>query len=161
MNDVPLLRHRHATPQCLKRLNTRFSTHPTLLSTPKKNAPKNATATITTNVVTITSCRVGHVTWRSSTRTSCRNSPQRFGCSLIRSHSAPVRDSGASPDIAFNRSACNAIELYYLLPFGLAGEEGFEPPHPVLETGGLPLNLLPFTLSSRCSGYEGFTRTIA
>src|SRR5579864_3812428 len=25
----------------------------------------------------------------------------------------------------------------------LAGEEGFEPPHPVLETGGLPLNLLP------------------
>jgi hypothetical protein len=26
----------------------------------------------------------------------------------------------------------------------LAGEEGFEPPHPVLETGGLPLNLLPF-----------------
>src|ERR1700674_2778630 len=32
-------------------------------------------------------------------------------------------------------------------PLGLAGEEGFEPPHPVLETGGLPLNLLPFTLS--------------
>src|ERR1700683_5314240 len=29
-------------------------------------------------------------------------------------------------------------------PSGLAGEEGFEPPHPVLETGGLPLNLLPF-----------------
>src|SRR5665213_1530086 len=27
--------------------------------------------------------------------------------------------------------------------FSLAGEEGFEPPHPVLETGGLPLNLLP------------------
>src|ERR1700687_5396092 len=25
----------------------------------------------------------------------------------------------------------------------MAGEEGFEPPHPVLETGGLPLNLLP------------------
>jgi hypothetical protein len=41
-------------------------------------------------------------------------------------------------------------------PFGLAGEEGFEPPHPVLETGGLPLNLLPFTLSSRVSGREGF-----
>jgi hypothetical protein len=27
----------------------------------------------------------------------------------------------------------------------MAGEEGFEPPHPVLETGGLPLNLLPCT----------------
>lgn len=26
----------------------------------------------------------------------------------------------------------------------MAGEEGFEPPQPVLETGGLPLNLLPF-----------------
>src|SRR5271156_6455055 len=34
----------------------------------------------------------------------------------------------------------------------LAGEEGFEPPHPVLETGGLPLNLLPFTLSPLPSG---------
>src|SRR3990172_3765045 len=34
-------------------------------------------------------------------------------------------------------------------PLTLAGEEGFEPPHPVLETGGLPLNLLPFTLSRR------------
>ena len=29
----------------------------------------------------------------------------------------------------------------------LAGEEGFEPPLSVLETDGLPLNLLPFTLS--------------
>ena len=38
----------------------------------------------------------------------------------------------------------------------LAGEEGFEPPHPVLETGGLPLNLLPFTLSPAQRG-EGFT----
>src|SRR5262245_2456361 len=28
----------------------------------------------------------------------------------------------------------------------VAGEEGFEPPHPVLETGGLPLNLLPSRL---------------
>ena len=131
-------------------LNTRLSTQPTLLSTPKKKTPKKATATITTNVVTTTSCRVGQVTWRSSTRTSCRNSPQRLGCSLIRSQSAPVRDSGASPDVAFNRSACNAIVPQLPdCPFGLAGEEGFEPPHPVLETGGLPLNLLPFTLSSR------------
>ena len=29
----------------------------------------------------------------------------------------------------------------------LAGVEGFEPPHPVLETGGLPLNLHPFIRS--------------
>src|SRR6185437_5655817 len=39
-------------------------------------------------------------------------------------------------------------------PSKLAGEEGFEPPHPVLETGGLPLNLLPFTLRTQ---FEGFT----
>src|SRR5438105_11672115 len=111
---------------------------------------------MTTKVVTTTSCRVGQVTWRNSTRTSCRNSPQRFGCSLIRSQRALVRDSGASPDIAFNRSACNAIFSVSHFPLGLAGEEGFEPPHPVLETGGLPLNLLPFTLSSAFSGCEGF-----
>ena len=67
----------------------------------------------------------------------------------MRSQSAPVRDSGASPDIAFNRSACNAIVQFPNFSFSLAGEEGFEPPHPVLQTGGLPLNLLPFTLSSR------------
>src|ERR1700680_3203815 len=29
----------------------------------------------------------------------------------------------------------------------VAGEEGFDPPRSVLETDGLPLNLLPFTLS--------------
>src|SRR6266446_887999 len=150
MDDVPLLGHRHATPQCLKILNTRLSTQPTVLSTPKKKTPKKATATITTNVVTTTSCRVGQVTWRSSTRTSCRNSPQRLGYCIKRSQSARPRDSGTSPDMAwlFNRSACNAI--YPRFPTsGLAGEEGFEPPHPVLETGGLPLNLLPFTLSNR------------
>src|SRR6185437_8374158 len=33
----------------------------------------------------------------------------------------------------------------------LAGEEGFEPPLSVLETDGLPLNLLPFTLRTRRS----------
>src|SRR6266699_2611026 len=146
MDDVPLLGHRHAAPQCLKILNTRLSTQPTVLSTPKKKTPKKATATITTNVVTTTSCRVGQVTWRSSTRTSCRNSPQRLGYCIKRSQSARPRDSGTSPDMAwlFNRSACNAIDPRFPTS-GLAGEEGFEPPHPVLETGGLPLNLLPFT----------------
>src|SRR5580692_2680205 len=72
----------------------------------------------------------------------------------MRSQRALVRDSGASPDIAFNRSACSAILLSYF-PFGLAGEEGFEPPHPVLETGGLPLNLLPFTLRAAVKAAEG------
>src|SRR6266436_3026412 len=112
MDDVPLLGHRHATPQCLKILNTRLSTQPTVLSTPKKKTPKKATATITTNVVTTTSCRVGQVTWRSSTRTSCRNSPQRLGYCIKRSQSARPRDSGTAPDTAwlFNRSACNAID---------------------------------------------------
>src|SRR2546428_262068 len=46
---------------------------------------------------------------------------------------------------------------YPAFPAKLAGEEGFEPPHPVLETGGLPLNLLPFTLRSP-QATEGFTR---
>ena len=32
-------------------------------------------------------------------------------------------------------------------PAEVAGEEGFEPPLSVLETDGLPLNLLPFALS--------------
>src|SRR5260370_6822199 len=31
----------------------------------------------------------------------------------------------------------------------LAGEEGFEPPYPVLETGVLTVGRLPFTLSPR------------
>src|SRR5207245_3008892 len=102
VNDVPLLGHRHATPQRLKILNTRLSTHPTLLSTPKKKTPKKATATITTKVVTTTSCRVGQVTWRSSTRTSCRNSPQRLGYCIKRSQSAPPRDSGTSREMPWH-----------------------------------------------------------
>src|ERR1700722_2157948 len=37
----------------------------------------------------------------------------------------------------------------------LAGEEGFEPPLSVLETDGLPLNLLPFTLRTAIGGSKG------
>src|SRR5579863_3320926 len=37
---------------------------------------------------------------------------------------------------------------YLPLTTKMAGEEGFEPPQPVLETGGLPLNLLPFSQTS-------------
>jgi hypothetical protein len=40
-----------------------------------------------------------------------------------------------------------ALLLAFARPTNLAGEEGIEPPHPVLETGGLPLNLLPYTRS--------------
>src|SRR5712692_7250211 len=46
-----------------------------------------------------------------------------------------------SPVESRARSAGRCLEV--------AGEEGIEPPHPVLETGGLPLNLLPFTLRPR------------
>src|SRR5580704_1479134 len=42
----------------------------------------------------------------------------------------------------------------------LAGEEGFEPPYPVLETGVLTVGRLPFTLSPPKAG-EGFTRRVA
>ena len=59
----------------------RWTSQLTPLSTPKKKTPKNATVTITTQVVTNTSRRVGQVTWRISTRTSCRKPRQRVGCS--------------------------------------------------------------------------------
>jgi hypothetical protein len=42
--------------------------------------------------------------------------------------------------------------LAFARPTNLAGEEGLEPPHPVLETGGLPLNLLPYTHSPPATG---------
>src|SRR5580698_7734651 len=113
-------------PQCLKKLNTRCSTYPTVLSTPKKKMPKNATATITTKVVTTTSCRVGQVTWRISTRTSCKNERQRCGYSFSRSQRAPARDSEAPPAISwfFNRSAWKAISHRVScasVPFGRGG----------------------------------------
>jgi hypothetical protein len=48
---------------------------------------------------------------------------------------------------------CRALaRLLSPAPINLAGEEGFEPPHPVLETGGLPLNLLPCTRSPPAPG---------
>jgi hypothetical protein len=64
---------------------------------------------------------------------------------LMRSQNGVFSDS-APLDIAwfFNRSACAIVPQKPLSSTPvLAGEEGFEPPHPVLETGGLPLNLLP------------------
>src|SRR5579863_10510591 len=51
--------------------------------------------------------------------------------------------------------SCHRCSAFAPSPQFLAGEEGFEPPLSVLETDGLPLNLLPFTLSSLLS--EGFT----
>src|SRR5579872_705358 len=41
----------------------------------------------------------------------------------------------------------------------LAGEEGLEPPYPVLETGVLTIGRLPFTLSPPKAG-EGSTRRV-
>src|SRR5579862_1822737 len=113
-------------PQCLKKLNTRCSRYPTVLSTPKKKAPKNATATITTKVVTMTSCRVGQVTWRISTRTSCKKARQRSGYSFTRSQRAPARDSDSPPPASwfFNRTAWKAIcprVSALFVPFGRGG----------------------------------------
>ena len=48
-------------------------------SVKKKYTPKNATVTVTTIVVEITSARDGQFTCRISTRTSCRNERKRFG----------------------------------------------------------------------------------
>src|SRR5579863_5891682 len=48
-------------------------------SVKKKYTPKNATVTVTTMVVEITSARPGQFTCRISTRTSCRNERKRFG----------------------------------------------------------------------------------
>jgi hypothetical protein len=136
-------------------------------STKKKKIPKNATVAITTEVVVNTSWREGQVTFFISTRTSCRNFPQRFGVSIRRAKNpgSPRSRSSRRPDSAASAtvftvalSSCRYRNLVappaHYAPLNLAGEEGIEPPHPVLETGGLPLNLLPcFVLPS------GFPRT--
>src|SRR5579872_7042553 len=149
---------------------TRCTSQLAALSTPKKKTPKNATVTITTQVVIKTSRRVGQVTWRISTRTSCRNPRHRCGCSARRPKKPSISSGEPRPSVSsvFNFPTCVAIVrrslrpqpaccVYRLAtsrcprlppsPAKLAGEEGFEPPLSVLETDGLPLNLLPFTLS--------------
>src|ERR1700674_4209185 len=128
----------YATPSC------------TSLSTTARNAPKNATVAITTQVVATTSSRLGHVTCFISTRTSCRNSrvlatvPATFFVS-----SEPVPPCDSSPVIFTARVALNPhSNALSSRSQTLAGEEGLEPPYPVLETGVLAVGRLPFTLST-------------
>src|ERR1700694_3299751 len=113
---------------------------------------------MTTVVVVITSSLLGHVTCFITTGTSWRNSRASVTVPLTR---API--PAAAPVIAllldssfFTFTDCVAIKPSShpgalpcsVLQF-LAGEEGFEPPYPVLETGVLAVGRLPFTLSPR------------
>src|ERR1700732_1341090 len=118
--------------------------------------PKNATVTITTIVVDITSSRDGQLTCFISSRTSCRKDRNRRGYSAI----FPTGDSRENPltrcsdsslfnfaACAISRAACVLVAIgRFAQPAKLAGEEGFEPPLSVLETDGLPLKLLPYRI---------------
>src|SRR6266446_2103108 len=114
-----------------------------------RNTPKNATVAMTTPVVEITSSRLGQVTCFTSTRTSWRNSfVPAIEPVTLRVSSLPLDSS------LFTLTACIAINPFHphepcgSCPYKiLAGEEGFEPPYPVLETGVLTVGPLPFTLS--------------
>src|SRR5579871_6297685 len=113
----------------------------------KKKQAKKATVTMTTTVVDHTSSFDGQFTWRISTRTSWKKVPSR----LNDSEAFPTGDIREKPSTRccsssrFNFAACAiqpaASSRKFLgrflrpAPQKLAGEEGFEPPHPVLETG--------------------------
>src|SRR5262249_14920145 len=132
-----------------------------------RNTPKKATVAITTPVVETMSSRLGQVTCFISTRTSCRNSR---ACAML-PETLPPRELAASvippwdaPFLTF--TACVAIRSSYrtgAMPApSLAGEEGFEPPYPVLETGVLTVGRLPsiacvwgFTLQPESSRPKG------
>src|SRR3990170_8896479 len=100
-------------------------------------------------VVACTSGQLGQVTLRISSRTSCRNCGVRPG----QPSTAAVVPEGGSllpPPGAIATSLTARIALPYSIPIRsreLAGGGGFEPPHPVLGTGGLPLKPPPLTLS--------------
>src|SRR5215469_11852222 len=110
-----------------------------------RNTPKKATVAITTPVVETTSSRLGQVTCFISTRTSCRNSlVPSIEPVTLRVSSLPVDSS------LFTLTACVAMNPFHphepaarVLMKILAGEEGFEPPYPVLETGVLTVGRLP------------------
>src|SRR5277367_466823 len=127
-------------------------------SVKKKYTPKNATVTVTTTVVEITSARDGQFTCRISTRTSCRNERNRFGyppsfCTGSKSANPLTRWDSSSRFLRI--ASAISLRTFVSQPYNpaafpahcftnkLAGEEGFEPPLSVLETDGLPLNLLP------------------
>src|SRR6195256_4863487 len=102
---------------------------------------------MTTPVVAITSSRLGQVTCFISTRTSCRNSrvlaivPVTFSPTPA---AAPVMAFPVDSPfftftacVAMNPSSIPQKPLLLPQPQTLAGEEGLEPPYPVLETGVL------------------------
>src|ERR1700730_4442105 len=105
---------------------------------------------MTTQVVEITSSRLGQVTCFISTRTSCRNSrafPIVPLTLLPNSEPIPPCDSSF-----FTLTAFVALNPRSFIEDGrscpsrstLAGEEGLEPPYPVLETGVLAVGRLPY-----------------
>src|SRR5260370_23632959 len=136
----------YCTPRC------------TPISTSQRKTPKKATVATTTQVVATTSSRLGHVTCFISTRTSCRNSRvfEIVPVTLL-PNSEPIPPCDPS---FFTLTACVAMVPRSISPSRknlcrlhsvptlsehstLAGEEGFEPPYPVLETGVLTVGRLP------------------
>src|SRR5262249_55966437 len=122
-------------------------------STAARNTPKKNTVAITIPVVDTTSSRLGQVTCFISTRTSCRNSLVSVNVVLTFSPMPeavePIPDSSFFALIAcvaiflvrYRRVLCRPVR-HGPAEF-LAGEEGFEPPYPVLETGVLTVGRLP------------------
>src|SRR5271163_3417242 len=113
---------------------------------------------VTMIVVDLTSSQVGQFTSFISTRTSCRKDRSLRGyCAIFPTGSISenpltlwlcsslfIFAASAISAAAFNLPQAPSHLLARPLPVGeLAGEEGFEPPLSVLETDGLPLNLLP------------------
>src|SRR5882762_5596966 len=116
---------------------------------------------MTTQVVAITSSRLGHVTCFISTRTSCRNSRVFDRASNFFADAGRCSGDGAA--LRFFVLHCDRLRGHEssFSPVGqtflsvlftdvrpanaktLAGEEGFEPPYPVLETGVLAVGRLP------------------
>src|SRR5260370_11112023 len=128
-------------------------------STTVRNTPKKKTVATTTPVVEMTSSRLGQVTCFLSTRTSRRNS-RAFP--IVPESFSPT--PAATPVIALpcDSPFFTLTDCVVILPLlrsrdrhegvsreSLAGEEGFEPPYPVLETGVLTVGRLPFTPSPR------------
>ncbi len=89
-------------------------------STPNRYSPKNTDVRITTSVVAYTSRREGQVTRFISLRTSRKNS-------LARGHhpNGPLRGRVARLIYRFSRHWTFLDRI-----FGLAGQEGLEPPAP-------------------------------
>src|SRR5258708_6563000 len=113
----------------------------------------------------MTSSRLGQVTCFISTRTSCRNS-RAFP--IVPESFSPT--PAATPVIALpcDSPFFTLTDCVVILPLlrsrdrhegvsreSLAGEEGFEPPYPVLETGVLTVDQFPLTPT--CKAGQGVT----